>query len=347
MPFSHFLDHIRYFLGKQQQENEKMGGRTRICQLSIFLSVFFLLLTLVTGSFGSVSANTNSSEVADNVKNAAADTEEIRERLAKTFILLGEWEKYGIPPETQPIKPAEQPEKPDAGIIPEEPPEKPTVEAGYKILLPPPENGKAPISRLLLPEEKKALIGTLPVSLPPSGRVTTPSIYGIAPPTKPPAYFAVSTVRAPLYMKPMAAISPVAVAPTSGRYPLYIPPAVSPDGIVTSPLITAGEGGAISSETVEKTLGIAKQGLDVAGGIFDIVINNTYILYTIIVCIFSAVIGKLAGWQVGLIGGSALAVAFTMFSDGGTTLMPAFITGIVVLGSAAMISMAVSKMAAG
>ena len=93
------------------------------------------------------------------------------------------------------------------------------------------------------------------------------------------------------------------------------------------------------------TMGIV--GLSEIGKIFNIVINNTHILYTIIVCIFAAVIGKLAGWQIGLIGGSALAVTFTLFSDGGTTLMPAFITGIIVLGSAAMISMAVSKMTAG
>ena len=93
------------------------------------------------------------------------------------------------------------------------------------------------------------------------------------------------------------------------------------------------------------TMGIT--GLSEMQKIFYIVINNKTILYTIIVGIFAAVIGKLAGWQVGLIGGSALAVAFTIFSDGGTTLMPAFITGIVVLGSAAMISMAVSKMTGG
>ena len=114
------------------------------------------------------------------------------------------------------------------------------------------------------------------------------------------------------------------------------------------------QGAPTTDETIDmaaNALGTATSigitGLSVLSNIFDIVINNTYILYTIIVCLFAAVIGKLAGWQVGLIGGSALAVAFTMFSYGGTTLMPSFITGIVVLGSAAMVSMALSKMTAG
>ena len=102
-----------------------------------------------------------------------------------------------------------------------------------------------------------------------------------------------------------------------------------------------------ASNVLVTATNIGITGLSELGKIFDIVINNTHILYTIIVCIFAAIIGKLAGWQIGLIGGASLAVAFTMFSDGGTTLMPAFITGIIVLGSAAMISMAISKMTAG
>ena len=210
-----------------------MGGRTRTYQLLIFSSVFFLFLTLVGG--GVVAADTNnadgSSDVADNVKDAIADKEAIRERLVRTFIIRGEWEKYGIPSKTPPVKPADKPEKPGAGVTPEEPPERPIGERGYEIILPPPKDGKDPVGMLPLPEEERALIRASPVPLPPTGRGVSPSIYGVSPPpsgigalttiygvsppAKPSSYFAVSTISAPLYVKPIVFISPIAVPPAT------------------------------------------------------------------------------------------------------------------------------------
>ena len=328
-----------------------MGGRTRIYQLLIFSSISILLLISFASSVVSVDASNdgNSDEIADDVKDADADKKAIRERLTKTFILLGEWEEYGIPPKTQPIKPTDQPEKPDAGVTPEEPPEKPYRERGYEVIVPPDKNGKAPIGGLSLPGERRTFIGASSVPLPPSGRGVAPAIYGIQPPTTAPLYFAVSAARAPLYAKPTVAISPVVVPSAIVKYPLYIPPAVSPIGGVTSPLITGDGGGMLmmGGAAVENMAAMAKQVLSKLGEIFNIAINDTYIRWTIVIIVFAAIIGKAAGWQVGMIGGAALGIALAMYSGPGGSLMPAFITGIIVLGSAAMISMAVSKMTAG
>ena len=193
-----------------------MGGRTRIYRILIFSSIFLLLIALSIS--GVVSANANntdgSSEVSDNIKNAAASAEEIRERLTKTFALLGEWEEYGIPSKTQPARPAEQPEKIGAGVTPEAPPEKPDRTRGYKIILPPAEKGVAPIGRLSLPEDGRMFISAAPVSLPPAGRGAYPSIYGVSPPTKTPTYFSVSPVQASSYVKPTVSISSITVPST-------------------------------------------------------------------------------------------------------------------------------------
>ena len=363
MPSSHFLDRVRCFLGKHRKGNDGMGGRTRIYQLLIFSSILFLL-TLISGGIVSADANNDdaSSDVLENVKSAIADKEAIRERLAKTFTIRAEWEKYGIPSKTPPVKPADKPEKPGAGVTPEEPPERPIGERGYEIILPPPKDGKEPVGMLPLPEEERALIRASPVPLPPTGRGVSPSIYGVlpppswigapttiygvSPPARPPSYYAVSTVRAPLYMKPTAAISPVAALPTTGKYPLYIPPAVSSGGFGGSSLMI-GEGGIIGGETVGKTVVMAKQGIDVVEGIFTIIINNKYLIWTIVIIVFAAIIGKAAGWQVGMIGGAALGVALAVYSGPGGSLMPAFLTGIILLGFSGMIAMAISKMTAG
>lgn len=112
---------------------------------------------------------------------------------------------------------------------------------------------------------------------------------------------------------------------------------------------TYQQGAYLQDQTVDTALNVATEKL---GGIMaelnkilNVIMENSYIQYTILIFVFAALIGKMAGWQIGLIGGSAIAVVFASATT--ETLIPPFVVGVIVLGTAAMVSMALSKMTAG
>jgi hypothetical protein len=135
-------------------------------------------------------------------------------------------------------------------------------------------------------------------------------------------------------------VSPI-TTPSGGKYPLYIPPAVSSSNVFAGAGLDQisflkGSSGDIKD--------IGNKIYETGISIFKVVSEHNEIIYMLIILFIAAMIGSKAGWQLGVISASVLSCILAAIN---TDLMPTFIVGIIIIISAALLATGASKSISG